>query len=266
MCIFWLLANRYCEYHLRIEHPFALPIAYDLLAVFLFAITGALIAVKRGFDPVGVSIITIISGAGGGILRDAIFLNITPAAIRDWRYSAVLFVAMASVLVARSLLMTRPIAFIIMATEALGIGLNSVYGTQRSLDIKTSIYAAIIVGLVNGVGGRLMRDTVMGRKRKNLVPGRLYGVASSGAIAAFLILSEYFDLNAELSAWVAILVAFSVRMIAIKFDIKTQALKDYYDPSEILVTNVHRVIDPMKPRFSQLRYKRKFIEEEKPKE
>jgi uncharacterized membrane protein YeiH len=173
---------------------------------------------------------------------------------------------MAMVLLARRLLITRPMAFIIMATEALGIGINSVYGTQRSLDIKTSVYAAIIVGLVNGVGGRLMRDTVMGRKRKNLVPGRLYGVASSLAIAVFLIMSEYLDLNAEVSAWAAIFSAFTVRMVAIKFDIKTRALKDYYDPSEILITKVHSVIEPIKPKISQLRYRRKFIEEEKPKE
>lgn len=187
------------------------------------------------------SIIAIISGAGGGIIRDAIFLNIEPAAIRDWRYSAVLFAAMTMVLLARRLLITRPMALIIMATEALGIGINSVYGTQRSLDAKASIYAAVIVGLINGVGGRLMRDTVMGRKRKNLVPGRLYGVASAAAIAVFLGMSEYLELNTKLSAWTAIVLAFLVRLVAIKFDIKTRALKDYYDPSEVLVSTCEKL-------------------------
>lgn len=155
-------------------------------------------------------------------------------------------------------------AFIIMATEALGIGINSVYGTDKALDVKTSVYAAIIVGLVNGVGGRLMRDTVMGRKRKNLVPGRLYGVASFVSILTFLALSEYFGFNVEVSAWSAIFLAFAIRMAAIKFDIKTRALKDYYDPSEILVTNVNKVIEPIKPKLSQLKYHRKHIEEKKP--
>lgn len=205
-----------------------------------------MIAVKRGFDPIGVAIITIISGAGGGILRDAIFLNIEPAAIRDWRYAAVLFAAMGLVLVARSLLITRPIAFIIMATEALGIGINSVYGTQRALEVKTSIYAAIIVGLVNAIGGRLMRDTVMGRKRKNLVPGRMFGVASFFAIGIFLVLSEYLEVNVEIAAWSAIFTAFAIRMIAVKFDIKTKALKDYYDPSAVIIDKVSEVV---KPRF-----------------
>lgn len=242
------------EYNLSIETQFVLPIQYDLLAVFLFALTGSLIAVKRGFDPVGVSIITIISGSGGGIIRDAIFLNIEPAAIRDWRYSAVLFAAIVAVLLARSLLQTRPIALLIMATEAVGIGINSVYGTQRALDAKTSVYAAIIVGLINAIGGRLMRDVVIGRKRKNLVPGRMFGIASIGSVLTFLTMSEYFELNAEVSAWTAISVAFLVRIIAIKFDIKTRALVDYYDPSEAIMHTVSKVVSPripiLKKKFS----------------
>lgn len=232
---------------------FVLPIAYDLVAVFLFAITGALIAVKRGYDPVGVSIIAIISGAGGGIVRDAVFLNIQPALIRDWRYSVVLFVALSVVFLARSILRTRPIALLIMATEALGIGLNAVYGTQRALDIKASVYAAVIVGLVNVVGGRLMRDTVMGKTRKNLVPSRMFGVAGCVAIGVFLLLSEYFETNVQIAAWTAITIAFFIRIIAVRFDIKTRALVDYYDPSEIIVTTVTRHVNPYVSKFDQVR-------------
>lgn len=219
-----------------------------------------MIAVKRGYDPVGVSIITIISGAGGGLLRDAIFLNIRPAAMTDWRYAAVLFAAMGAVLLARSIFQTKPILLLIMAAEAMGIGLNSVYGTQRALDVKTSIYAAIIVGLVNAIGGRLMRDTVMGRKRKNLVPGRMYGIASFGSIAVFLILSEYFEVSNQIAAWIAILLAFSVRLIAIKFDIKTKALTDYYDPSAIIIHKVSEVVNPHIPKNLGWRQRKKPVD------
>ncbi len=226
------------------NNTFVLPVAYDLVAVFLFALTGALIAVKRGYDPVGVIIIAIISGAGGGILRDAVFLNIQPALIRDWRYSAVLFVAIAAVFLARSALRTRPIALLIMATEALGIGLNAVYGTQRSLDIKASIYAAVIVGLINVVGGRLMRDTVMGKTRKTLIPSRMFGVAGCVAIATYLLLAEFFEADIKIAAWAAIVIAFLIRITAVRFDIKTRALVDYYDPSEKIVSTVTRRVNP----------------------
>lgn len=144
----------------------------------MFAITGSLIALKKGYDPVGVAIITIISGAGGGIIRDSIFLDKKPSAITNWRYSAVLLVAIIVVFLARSVLKTRPIGLLIINVEALGIGINSVYGTQKSIGLGLSIFSAIIVGFINGVGGRLLRDIVMGRKRKNLIPGRMFGVAS----------------------------------------------------------------------------------------
>ncbi len=66
-----------------------------------------MIALKKGYDPVGVGIITIVSGAGGGIIRDSIFLNQRPAAITNWHYSAVLLGAIAVVLLARSILKTQ---------------------------------------------------------------------------------------------------------------------------------------------------------------
>lgn len=240
-------------YTIGIDKVFALPVTYDLIAVFLFALTGSLIAIKRGFDPVGVSIITIISGAGGAIIRDAIFLNIKPAVIVDWRYSAVLLGAIAAVLLIRSVLTSRPIALIIIVTEALGIGLNSVYGTQKTLDAKASVYAAVIVGLINAVGGRLMRDTVMGKKRNNLVPGRMYGFAAAASIGVFLVLSEYLDVNTQVAAWSAITIAFGIRMTAVSLGIKSKALTDYYDPSERIVVHVSKVVNPYVSRFEKLK-------------
>lgn len=171
----------------------------------------------------------------------------------DWRYAAVLFAAIGTVLVARSILNTHPIALLITATEALGIGLNSVYGSQKALDARTSVYAAVIVGLVNAVGGRLMRDTVMGRKRKNLVPGRMFGVASVVSIGVFLLMSEYLQLDVQLSAWTAIISGFAIRMIAVKWDIKTKALTDYYDPSERVIIHVSKVVNPYVSKVEKLK-------------
>ena len=231
-------------YNVFIDNQFALPVVYDLIAVFLFAITGSLIALKRGYDPIGVAIITIVSGAGGGIIRDSIFLNKRPAAITNWHYSAVLLGAIAVVLLARSVLKTRPIAFLIIIVEALGIGINSVYGTQKSIAVGLSVFSAVIVGFMNAVGGRLLRDIVKGRKRKNLVPGRMFGLAAICSVSFYLLLSQYFEVDSGICAWSSIILAFSIRMIAIKFNLKTKALIDYYDPSERLVNRVSGAVGP----------------------
>lgn len=227
-----------------IDNQFALPVVYDLIAVFLFAITGSLIALKRGYDPIGVAIMTIVSGAGGGIIRDAIFLNRRPSAVTNWHYSAVLLFSIAVVLLARSVLKTRPISFLIIIVEALGIGLNSVYGTQESIAVGLSVFSAIIVGFMNAVGGRLLRDIVMGRERKNLVPGRMFGLAAICSVCFYILLSQYFGLNSDVCAWSAITLAFVVRIVAVKYNLQSKALIDYYDPSERIVSRVSNVISP----------------------
>ena len=75
-------------------HEFSVPLWFDLSATALFAITGAAVAIQRGFDYVGIFALAFVTGIGGGILRDAVFLQLgTPAAIRDWRYTAAIALA-----------------------------------------------------------------------------------------------------------------------------------------------------------------------------
>lgn len=66
---------------------FLLPIWFDLGATLLFAVTGALAAMRRGYDVVGVVALALISGVGGGILRDAVFIQQGPPPWRPMRDS-----------------------------------------------------------------------------------------------------------------------------------------------------------------------------------
>ena len=60
------------------EGPFALPVAIDLVATFLFGITGALVALQRGYDVVGLFAIAFVTGVGGGLIRDGLFIQQGP--------------------------------------------------------------------------------------------------------------------------------------------------------------------------------------------
>ena len=70
-------------------HPdvFQLPVWFDLGATFAFALTGALAAIKRGYDVVGLLSLAIVTSLGGGLIRDGIFLQqgVTPL-LTDPRY------------------------------------------------------------------------------------------------------------------------------------------------------------------------------------
>ncbi len=53
---------------------FALPLWFDLGATFAFALTGALAAIRRGYDIVGVFFLALVSSIGGGLIRDGVFI------------------------------------------------------------------------------------------------------------------------------------------------------------------------------------------------
>ena len=58
----------------------------DLVGIFVFAISGALVGVRRGLDVFGVLVLAGVTGLGGGFLRDVLIGDIPPAALSDWRY------------------------------------------------------------------------------------------------------------------------------------------------------------------------------------
>lgn len=221
-----------------VSGDFVLPVTYDLVATLLFAATGALLAVKKGFDPLGVGLVAVVSGAGGGILRDAVFLNIQPAFIDNWRYIVAVFIGLGLVLGARSLLRTHIITNLIIVIDAIGIGMYGVFGAQKSLAFGLSIFAAIIVGVVSATGGSMLRDIVTREDPKNLLPGQLYGLLAVFGVLLFLLLHSYFDVDATIAAWIAIGLIFVLRILAIKFDWRTKAVVELTDPSELLVSQI----------------------------
>lgn len=224
-----------------LEGQFVLPISYDLLATYLFASSGALLAAKRGYDMFGVAVVGVISGAGGGILRDAIFLNIQPAFITNWRYTAAVALGLATVYFARALFRTKIIATIIMMIDATALGIYAVFGTQKGLAFDLSIFAAFITGIVTATGGSILRDVFMGTERRHFLPGQLYGLLATFAISIFLLLGVALKINAEVAAWIAIAATFLMRIIAVNLKWKSKAVIKTQDPSQIIIDKIGHI-------------------------
>src|SRR5258708_21509928 len=70
-----------------IAQSVALPISIDLGATVLFSITGAMVAIRRHYDAIGVFVLALACGLGGGLLRDGLFIqNGPPVAMPDGSY------------------------------------------------------------------------------------------------------------------------------------------------------------------------------------
>lgn len=225
---------------------FTLPVMYDLTATLLFAATGALLATKKGYDTVGIAIVAIISGAGGGIIRDAIFLNIQPAFITNWRYIVAVLIGGGLVILGRSLFRARLVGTFIMLVDALGIGMYGVFGAQKALSFELSVFAAIIVGVVAATGGGLLRDIVLRDNPKNLLPEQLYGTLAVIGVVMYVTLTTGFNIESHIAAWSTIIAIFIARLIAIKYDIRTRPVVEMTDPSAVLISQVEALPDFMK--------------------
>ena len=109
---------------------FSLPVYFDIGAVFFFALSGALVAMRRGYDVVGVFTLAFLTGLGGALIRDAFFLqNGPPALTRDPDYIlAVLAACIVGWLIGNFLEhYSRTVAMI----DAIGLGAYSVVGVAR---------------------------------------------------------------------------------------------------------------------------------------
>jgi uncharacterized membrane protein YeiH len=208
---------------------FVLPIAFDLTATFFFAMTGALAAMRRGYDYVGLFALSFASGVGGGLLRDGIFIQTgPPVVVTDERY---MIVVLAGCLAA-SLVGPRIERFnkVIAVLDAVGLGAYGVVGVQKSLAAGLSVPAAILVGVINAAGGGLLRDLLVREEPLVFKPGQFYVVAAVLGAGLFTLLTLSAGWSAMPSAFVAITATFLCRIFSIVFKWETRVVRPWFGP------------------------------------
>lgn len=130
----------------------------DLLGVFVFALSGALVAVQRRLDVFGVLVLGVVAALGGGVARD-LLIGVPPAALRDDRY---LIVAVAAgIVVFFGSRHVERLAGAVRLFDAAGLGLFTAAGTSKALDAGLGAVPAIAVGCLTGIGGGVLRDVLV---------------------------------------------------------------------------------------------------------
>jgi uncharacterized membrane protein YeiH len=203
---------------------FTLPDEYAIGAVFFFAITGALAAMRRHYDLIGVFAMAFVTGLGGGLIRDGIFIqNGPPALTRDARYMTA---------VAGGCLVGWTVGFfierfprLIAVVDAAGLAVFSVVGVQMSYEAGLSVPASILVGMINACGGGLLRDVIVREEPLMLRPGQFYVFASLIGSVLFAYLTKRTALNSFQAALTAIGATFALRVLAIRFNWRTKSIK-----------------------------------------
>lgn len=203
---------------------FHLPVWFDLGATFAFGLTGALAAIRRGYDIVGVFFLALASGIGGGLIRDGVFIPggaATPL-LTDPRYIEIIVAAT----IAGALFGGHAKKFhrLIAIIDALGLGAYAAFGTEKALAASLAVPAAVLVGVINASGGGLLRDIITREEPLVFKPGQFYVLTALAGAVVFVFLAVMLDVAATPAAWAAIAATFVFRALTITFNWRTTSI------------------------------------------
>jgi uncharacterized membrane protein YeiH len=194
----------------------ALLVSLDLGGTFTYAVNGGLTAVRAArLDIVGVVTLAMVSGLGGGIIRDILLGALPPATFSDWRYLAV---AAAGGLAAFALSgQLARLATLITVLDAAGLGLFAVTGASKALGLGLGAAPAVILGAITGVGGGTLRDVLL-RQIPSVLQRGLYAIPalSAAAITVTAIRAGIYGLPAAAGA---VLACFLIRVLGVRYDL-----------------------------------------------
>ena len=162
--------------------------ALDYASVFVFALTGALVASRAQLDLVGFVFIAALTAVGGGTLRDVILNRDTVFWVANPAFIGVAATAAIIVFFTAHLLESRYRGIIWLDALALAVAVPSGVGVALAMELPSSI--TVIMGITTGCFGGLMRDVVCNEVPLILHKGELYVTcALVGAIAALTALA-----------------------------------------------------------------------------
>jgi uncharacterized membrane protein YeiH len=159
----------------------------DLIGVFANAVLGGVMARAERLDPVGFGVLAILSGLGGGLIRDTLLQRGTPVALVDIAYvlTALAGAALAFVLHVEGKAWDRVFPFV----DALAIGCWAAVGAQKTLAFGLGWLPAVLLGTITAVGGGMVRDVVLRRIPAIFGGTTLY--ATSALVASGVMVSLY---------------------------------------------------------------------------
>lgn len=203
---------------------FHLPVWFDLGATFAFALTGALAAIRRGYDIVGIFFLALASGIGGGLIRDGVFIpgSAPTPLLTDPRYIELI----AAATIAGALFGGRVKRFhrLIAIVDALGLGAYAAFGTEKALAASLAVPAAVLVGVINAAGGGLLRDILTGEEPLVFRPGQFYVLTALAGAVTFVFLAVTLGRTSTVAAMASIAVTFVFRWLTITFNWRTRSV------------------------------------------
>jgi uncharacterized membrane protein YeiH len=184
----------------------------DLCGTFVFALSGAMAGIKHRFDLFGVLVLSFAAANVGGITRDLLIGAIPPPGIADWRYIAVPVLAGLAVFYRGSII--ESLRNSVEIFDAGGLALFAVSGAQKALDFHLGPVTAILLGVLTGIGGGMVRD-VLSAEAPAVLRGDVYALAAMAG-ASVVVLGRVLNFHAVAATLIGAPLCFTIRILAIR--------------------------------------------------
>ena len=152
----------------------------DLFGIAVFAASGALAAAQRGQTVVTFAFFALITGVGGGTVRD-LLIGAPVFWVQDWRFAATCMVTAGLVWVTpKNFWKPRALDWF----DAVGIAIYAVFGAWKSLTLGVPLLPAMMMGVITACVGGIIRDVLAGEPSILLKP-EIYVTAAALASGLF---------------------------------------------------------------------------------
>jgi len=192
----------------------------EYLGTFAFAISGIRLASSKQFDLFGAFVVGFATAVGGGTTRD-LLLGLTPFWLETPSYLACTGFALIFVMIFSQYLIRMTNTFFIFDT--IGLGLFVLVGIEKSLAIGQPLWVAIIMGMITGAVGGIIRDILI-NEEPLIFRKEIYASACILGGIIFSILHSL-HVNAIVIQIATIATVIVTRIIAVRFRIGLPVLK-----------------------------------------
>ncbi len=210
----------------------------EVIGTIAFSFSGAITAIGKKLDLLGVIVLGGVTALGGGVMRDLLLGQIPPRAFYNFEYLIIAGLSALVVFLAAAIFRKnytnhlKLLEQINNIFDAIGLGAFSVVGVQIALQggYETNPFFCIFLGTMTGCGGGILRD-LMCAKIPYVLTKHIYALASAAGSALYWLL---FHLEVpELPAVMAgIIVIIAIRLLATIFRWSLPKLSDLAEPSD----------------------------------
>jgi len=191
----------------------ALLLVLDLGGTAVFAVSGAVAAVKYRLDIFGVLVLSFAAGNAGGITRDLLIGAVPPAAIADWKYAVVSILAGLIVFVGYPT--AERVRDDVLWFDAVGLAFFAVAGAQKALLRGLNPMMAALLGMLTGIGGGMLRDVLV-TQIPIVLRADLYAMAALAG-AAVVVIAPMLHVPAIVASIAGGVLCFALRFGAIRY-------------------------------------------------